>query len=362
MQKLITHFSTLQKNIRPSDERIESAQSLPPKVRKYLEDHETFGTVSPHSRLAGSYAQKMCVGDVKDVDFLVRVAGTPTGDDATPPKKMIADLKTTLGGLAEAMGYASDGVTINAARRSVHVHFVGEDFHIDAVPCIAPDGFDEPVWVPCKAQGEWVKSHPIGYVNKLNEINSDNGGNVKPLGRMLKHYVQQSMKYMRPKSYWLGALLLQIIDEKGFDKTKSPGELFHWLVSEIHAKYKILLDTSTTKVPAVKDPMLGHNITWNWERNEFESFMRHMADARDTSTKALADDITQEKAIGYWQKLFGDAYFPTSVEAETKALVAAATPGSGHVSPVGRVLTAASAASLSVPSVASATTRYHGDE
>jgi len=361
MHKLISHFSTLQSKIRPSKERIEAAQALPPKVRTYLEELTNYTTISPHSRLAGSYAQKMCVGDVKDVDFLVRIDGTPTGDDAPSPKATIRDLKDALEGLAEELGYVTENIEVNAARRSVHVYFVDENFHIDAVPCIAPDGFDEALWVPCKNQGEWVKSHPLGYINKLNEINNENGGNVKPLGRILKHYVQQNMTYMRPKSYWLGALLLQIIDEEGFDKSKSPGELFNWLVSKIHAKYKILLDTSTTKVPKVKDPMLGHDISWNWERNAFESFMRHLAEARDISAKALSNEITKEKAVEYWQKLFGGDYFPATVESETKDFAAAAMPGAGYVSGSGRILSATAAMAAVTPIVRSATTRFHGE-
>ncbi|MHC5826072.1 MAG: nucleotidyltransferase domain-containing protein, partial [Nostoc sp.] len=72
MFPLITYFVELLKNIRPPVHRIKAAQELPPIVRKFIEESE-FPTIDPHTRLAGSYPQKMGAGDVKDVDTLVRV-------------------------------------------------------------------------------------------------------------------------------------------------------------------------------------------------------------------------------------------------------------------------------------------------
>lgn len=354
---LTTHFNQLRKATLPPEGRRKAAKEIPAQVRKFLEELETFKTIWPHSQLAGSYAQKLCVGDVKDVDFLIRVVGIATGEDMTSPRKMISDLAHALEGLAEHLGYEKSKITIETARRSVHVYFKDEEFHLDVVPCIADDGLDKPLYVPCKNAGAWVKSNPIGYVKKLDEINAANGYNVKRLARIFKHFIHHQMTNSRPKSYWLGALLLQIIDEEGFDATKTQGELFNWLVSKIHAKYLVTLNTSTTATPNVKDPMLGHNISWNWSRRGFETFMARLEDAKKWSEKALADDVTQEKAIEYWQKLFGDK-FPTSVEEEAKELATAMWPGNGSKVASTGLLVAASVASIA--SVASKTTRFHG--
>ena len=84
MHTLGTHFSELLINIKPPAHRLDAAKELPPDVREFLAKHETFETVSPHTRLVGSYAQDTCVGDVKDVDFLVRVPGDPEENEPKP--------------------------------------------------------------------------------------------------------------------------------------------------------------------------------------------------------------------------------------------------------------------------------------
>src|SRR5437868_237041 len=102
MFTLGTHFEMLLQNLQPPNERLQAAQDLPPKVRKYLEEHKGFATLAPHSRIAGSYPQGMSVGDVKDVDFLVRVDGDPEANNPEA-NTLIKDLKEALDGLPQAL-------------------------------------------------------------------------------------------------------------------------------------------------------------------------------------------------------------------------------------------------------------------
>ncbi|MCC7230887.1 MAG: hypothetical protein IT203_10880 [Fimbriimonadaceae bacterium] len=85
--------------------------------------------------------------------------------------------------------------------------------------------------------------------------------------------------------------------------------------------------------------------------------MSRLQEAEDWSEAALADDITQEKAIALWQKIFGEDYFPSTIEDEAKALAQALRPGVACVEPTGRVVTAAAA---SVTAVSVPMTRFHG--
>lgn len=359
MYPLTTHFNMMRQKTRPPGERIEAAKNLPPLVRSFLENHPEFPTVAPHSRLAGSYAQKLCVGDVKDVDFLVFVDGAYEGEDMIEPRRIIGDLQKALKGLAAHLGYDEDEISVKPARRSVHVHFKGHDFHLDVVPCIAPDGEGEAAYVPCKNLEKWVKTHPLGYIKLLDEVNAAHSHNVKRLARTFKHFVQHKMKqpYMRPKSYWLGALLLQVIEEEGFDDTKTQAELFHWLVLAIYDKYRVTLDTSATATPNIMDPVLGHNISWNWGRNAFEMFMARLKEASEWSGEAISDRVTKEEAAQLWQRIFGSEYFPASIDDEAKSLAEALRPGNVCVEPSGRVVSAslASAAAIAAP-----LTRFHG--
>ncbi|MBX3110291.1 MAG: nucleotidyltransferase [Fimbriimonadaceae bacterium] len=351
MIPLTTHFDELLKATQPPSDRIEAAQECHPLVREYLESLDTFETISPHSRLVGSYAQKLSVGDVKDVDILVRVAGDPSKNDPNA-KQLLKNLKKALEGLPEYLGYVGTSqFDINGARRSVHVYFKDKDFHLDIVPCIAPDGFDHPIYVPDRGFEKWIESHPLGYIAKLNTLNNAHRKKVKKLAKIFKHYVRYSMVYMRPKSYWLGSMLLNTIDAKGFDDRLSLGELFYWFVDELHKQYDHLLWVNPNATPNIHDPVLGHNVSHSWTRNDFVSFLRHLDEARKRAAKAL-EASTAEDAVKHWRVLFGDA-FPESVEDEAKTLAALFTPGAAVVTG----LTAAPRIATAVP-----VTRFHGDQ
>lgn len=358
MFTLGTHFNELLKNIRPPDDRIEAAVELPAKVRDYLRTHQDFATCAPHSRLAGSYAQNMSACDVKDVDFLVRIPGDPEACDPAP-RKVIRDLANVLEELPDALGYEGGfaEVDVERARRSVHVYLPSEDFHLDAVPCIAPDGFDEPLWVPDRGWNKWVLSHPLGYVRLLNELNKEHGEKVKPLGRLLKHFRNVQMKSRKPKSYWLGVLLVQCVDcEDGLDTRKSLAELFHDLLAAVYEQYDHLLWTSDTVTPNLSDPMLGHNVSWNWSRTHFQTFMARVKDGRDLANQALnAGD--RATAIEKWQKVFGEEYFPLDVSAAAKTQAEYGWPNKASVCATGIITRSPAASVLATPILA---TKFHG--
>ena len=355
---LRTYFDELLKNVRPPQHRIEAAQELPPLVREYIKQSKEFPTVYPHTRLTGSYPQKMGAGDVKDVDTLVHVPGDPEKNEPEA-KQLILDLKNLLDGLPEYLedeGYAE--IDIERARRSIHVYFKNKDFHLDFVPCIAPDGFEEVIYVPDRGFNEWIASHPIGYINLLNELQKEHDGKVKPLGILLKHFRNYQMKTRKPKSYWLGALLVYHIQSGNLDTSQDLGVLFHDLLDAIYCQYDHLLWISSDATPNIPDPMLGHNVSWNWDRSHFETFMRRIDDGRRWATKALETD-NREKAIAYWQKIFGEEYFPSEVETAASTLASAGFPGKSYVNSTGLILPSQPASGLYTATQA---TKFHGAE
>jgi hypothetical protein len=360
MFTLGTHFDELLKNIKPPQDRLDAAGDFPPQVRDYLEKHEDFTTVAPHTRLVGSYAQHTSVGDVKDVDFLVRVPGAPAENDPEA-KQLLQDLKNALDGLPKALGYAGEAsFDVERARRSVHVYFKDKDFHIDAVPCIAPDGFEEVIYVPDRGFNEWIKSHPIGYINLLKELDKAHSGKVRKLIKLLKHFRDYHMKTRKPKSYWLGALVVhQIQKDDGLDTSLSLAELFRDLCNAIYCQYDHLLWTSKTDTPNIPDPMLGHNISWNWGRSHFETFMNRLDDGRTWATKALESE-ERDEAIGWWQKIFGEEYFPAQEEVEEAAarLAAAGLPGKAYVTGSGLIVPAKPSTGVFTPLP---DTTFHGE-
>ena len=363
MFTLVTQFEELLKNIRPPQDRLDAAHNLPVLVRDYLAEHEDFETLAPHSRLVGSYAQQMCVGDVKDVDFLVRVDGDPDTNEPEA-KQLIQDLEAALDDLPDALGYNGYAdVDIKQARRSVHVHIEKPDFHLDVVPCIAPNGFDEPLYVPDRGFNKWIKSHPCGYTNLLNTLNGEHREKVKPLGKLLKHFRNHQMRTRRPKSYWLGALLVHhITREGGLNTAESLAELVCDLFDEIYRQYASLMGRDDGATPNISDPLLGHNISWNWGRTHFETFMRRVSEGREWAAKALnAKD--RGAAIVYWQRIFGAEYFPSDVQEAASQAATAAWPGQASVTATGLVTLPQPAKILSVQPikpVQSLETRFHG--
>ncbi len=358
MHTLGTHFDKLLSNIRPPGDRLEAARDLPPKVRDYLEQHKAFVTVAPHSRLVGSYAQDMSVGDVKDVDFLVRVPGDPAKNEPEA-KKLIQDLRNALGGLPEALGFEGwAGVDIERARRSVHVYIKGRDFHLDVVPCIAPQGFEEALWVPDRGFNKWIQSHPVGYIKLLDDLNKQHGSKVKPLGRLLKHFRNYQMKNRRPKSYWLGALMVyHVRRENGLDMSQSLAVIFRDLLDAIYVQYDHLLWTSDTVTPHIPDPLLGHDISWNWSRTHFETFMRRIDEGRQLATRAL-ESAQREEAIALWQRIFGEECFPAEVSEMAGRLATQGLPSHAFVGATGLVTSTKPASGTFTPIRA---TTFHGD-
>lgn len=351
---LSTHFSKLLQDIQPAQYRLDKAVELTPQVQDYLKRHTEFVTKYPYSRQVGSYAQHLSVGDVKDVDFLIRV-DVDTDDDSTA-RDVLRDLKDALDDLPEELGYTgATDFDITRNRRSVHVTFEQEDFHLDVVPCVAPEGFDESVFVPDWGFKTWVPSHPLGVVELVKDLEADHPGKFRSLAKLLKHFRNTHMTNMKPKSYWMVAMAIDAVDNGHVDTSEPLAVAFDQLLNYLYNKYYPIYCRTDGTTPNIKDPMLGHNVSWNWSRNAFEAFMRRLEDGKGWSGRALATD-DKETAIGLWQEVFGDD-FPESVEEYAKTLAAAGQPGSSYASRTGLILPGAAAKSTAVP-----TTRYYGRE
>ncbi len=306
---LSEYFKTLLSNVEPPEHRLVIAQEIPGDVRRYLEEDEIFDTRYPHSRLTGSYRRRTAVHNIKDVDFLVFVGHE---EDRPEPAGVLKELRAALEGLPEALGYGGRAQTLRGQRRSVHVAFDDQDFHLDVVPALIPDGIDGVLLVPDREWGKWVESHPLGYGKALSALNAANGEKVVPLAKMVKHWRTFQMQRNRPKSYWLEALVYRHID-KGWVATagKSYAELFTDFLRSARGRFQDELDKGG--VPSIQDPMLGNNVAFNWERPAFEAFMRRLDESIGWAERALEKDRDQiDEAIELWQKVFGDEYFTDS--------------------------------------------------
>src|SRR5215207_3102634 len=212
------------------------AKEIPDDVRRYLKDSETFETAEPHSRLTGSYKRHTAVHNIKDVDFLVFVSYE---GEKPEPADLLKSLRATLDDLPEALGYGGRAQTLYGQRRSVRVEFDYEDFHLDVVPALIPNGIDEVLLVPDREWGKWVDSHPLGYGKALSELNIASGKKVVQLVKIFKHWRTFQMQRNRPKSYWLECLILRHVD-RGWVTTdgKSYAELFTDVLRSIRERFQ----------------------------------------------------------------------------------------------------------------------------
>jgi hypothetical protein len=209
---LIYHFGELLKAIEPPPERKEAAQTIPADVRHFLKKSTSYPTVSPHSRLTGSYGRSTAIHEIKDVDIVVFVPMAEDGE-RPDPTEILDGLFSVLHGLPKELEYTGKPMVRRRQRRSVHVYFDEADFHLDIVPALIPDGVDEPLLVPDKDWGTWVDSDPLGYGKALSEFNDKSGGKAVRLIKLLRHWRTVQMQRRCPKGYYLECLAYQHIND-----------------------------------------------------------------------------------------------------------------------------------------------------
>lgn len=330
------HFCELLHRIEPEEGRANTARDIPAQVRDFLKGHQDITTITPHSRLAGSYARCTAIKHIKDVDVLLLIDAAYRQE---VPAHVLETLFQMLKELPEALDDEGEVVVRRHQRRSINIHLEGADFDLDIVPALVPDTLEKPLLIPDKDWNQWVETDPLGYGQRLSDLNSDCQDKVIPLIKLLKHWRDVQMCYRRPKSYWLECLVFHHISSEAIETAgQSYAELFHHVLASIYDQFLPYLDMPG-QIPSIADPMLGHNVAHNWERSAFESFMRRVKESKTWAEKALAEE-GEADAAQYWQKVFGAEWFPEdATEERVKRLSTAMAAGTLFVSSVGRVLT-----------------------
>lgn len=345
MKALPNHFRALLTKINPPKDRRALIRDLVRDLRRWLEDHD-FQTVGPHTLLIGSYARATAVLWIKDVDILVVL---PESALERTPHSVLLELR---GVLAD---YPGAVVTAVGQRRSIRVELEDYDLCLDLVPAVAPNGLDEPLKVPDRPKKYWIDSDPLGYMERLSDLNGEHDDKVVRLAKMVKAWRDHTMKIRRPKSYMLEVMVVNAVENGeislvGQSWPSILAELFgHWA-----DKYHDLMEKGEG-VPRIYDPQLGHLISGGWTREDFETFMRRVREADRAAQRALAADTEAEAAVE-WKRLFGDCW-PNDEEVEDQARAEALKvgPGLSKVGSLGWVT--GPAAARTIPTVA---TRFHG--
>lgn len=317
MSTLPIHFNEFRSNIEPKGERKDLAKEFPASVRDFLKDTDKILTMDPHTRLAGSYARHVATKEIKDVDIILFVVTTYRDQKA---ETVLETLFEALVGLPKALGYTGKVIKKERQRRSVKVELTEPGFDLDIVPAVAMNGTDKALDIPDRDWSKWVSSHPLGYGDALSELNADHQEKVVPLIKMLKHWRDVQIEpdeegRRHPKSYWLECMVYHKFNDGTIRaKELSYAELFRDLLKEICNEYAPVL-AKKDKLPEIKDPMLGHDVVYNWKRADFETFMTRIDQSLGWANSALEQDEIS-KSAKMWQKVFGKEYFPDTVELE----------------------------------------------
>jgi len=346
MLSLRLHFQALLKKINPPPERQELAKKLVGELRDWLEEHD-FESVSPHTRLIGSYARSTAVLWIKDVDVLIFLPKTAL--DRTP-HAVLLELRRVLA------DYPGASVSAVGQRRSIRLEFEAHQFVLDVVPAVAPDGLDKPLEVPDRPKETWIDSDPLGYMTHLSKLNKEHGRKVVRLVKLVKAWRDANFAIRRPKSYMLEVMVVNAIETEHIVLAdRSWPSILAQLFGHWRHKYDELMDQGHG-VPRIYDPQLGQLISGTWERAEFETFMRRVREADRTAQRAVAD--SNDDAAEEWKRVFGDCW-PSDEEVEEKARLEAAGVGPG-------ISKIAASGLVTGPSIArtieTAATRFHGSD
>lgn len=336
-------FQALLKKIEPDAERVSQVKRLHAEVRDWLQAHE-YETSAPHSRLIGSYARHTAICDIKDVDVVVFLPESALDDT---PDRVLRRLKKILG------QYLDSTVETSPQRRSIRMDFPDQNATLDIVPAVAPDGLDEPLWLPDRRQEEWIKSDPLGYADSLSAANSEHGGKLVPLVKLMKAWRDEQMQHRKTKSYLLEVIVVRAVaggsvELVGGSTARNTCDLFEHLTS----KWESLMEQGVG-TPRVKDPQLGTVL--KWERSHFETFMRRVGEAAKAARAAI-DAESDEETDEEWAKVFGDLWpTPDEVQEEARCAADASRPGRAFVSSAGTV-----GATDTAASIRSCRTTFHG--
>lgn len=354
MASLSKNFRVFLSNIEPPEARRKTAQDMPAKVRDYLQKHEELTTVSPHTRLAGSYRRQTANGEIKDVDVIVFVSDDYK-DDIDALLKLLHSVLLELPDELDDCGE----VSLRKQRRSIRVHLEKHDLFIDIVPVrFTTDKTTDVLLIPDREWSKWVNTQPLGYADSLSTLNGDHEDKVVPLVKMFKHWRSEKFERRCPKSYWLESLIVRHINcDYVSTEDKGYGEIVADLFESIYTCWEKTWK-ETTNVPKIPDAMLGNNVAWNWERSHFETFMRRVEDCKGWTRRAV-NETDETKAVELWQKVFG-LDFPVSSLAEATVkgweLGEASKNGTASVSATGLVSAVAGLGVQAPP------TRFYGDD
>lgn len=161
---------------------------------------------------------------------------------------------------------------------------------------------------------------------------------------------------LRIKSYLLEVIVLGGVESGRLVlEEKSTPQRYRDFFAYVESKWGSLMDQGSG-VPRILDPQLGHSLTSEWSRPEFETLMRRVREALAIADRALGTE-DEDEAIEEWASLFGH-FWPSENEIKEAARGGAegSWPGSAAVLKGGTIVGVGTPGSL-----ATRATKFYGE-
>ncbi|ARK26428.1 hypothetical protein SporoP37_16505 (plasmid) [Sporosarcina sp. P37] len=303
-----SQFKKLLSDIEPSQTTKNDASLGHKNLRKHLQDDDTFKVYRQTDFLSGSYKRNTAIRPRKKDGVVSR----PDVDI------IVVTNHTKYDGQQEVIDLLYDTLkpkypTIRKQARSVGIETNNVD--MDVVPIIAPNGMDGTLYIPDRKKEEWVETNPPKHTEWTTEVNTDSGGQFKPLVKLMKWWRRQNPTIAKkPKGFVIECIAAECMDkdEKQYD------ELFVGCLEKIVEKYAFYI--GLRMVPHIEDPGVSGNSVMNGITFEaFEGFYYKAKSHAEKGRNAI-DETDKEKELKLWREIFGSR-FPTIESANSSSLL-----------------------------------------
>lgn len=279
-----TAFSQFGDKIQLTDTQKNTVRDRRQTVHGYLSD--SFGSDSNmpllRAKLIGSAGRSTMIRPPDDVDVLAVFAAAKVWPTYQwDSKKFLYRVRDAL---------AEYQVKIVGARGQAVRLFYNSPPNVDIAPVFE---YDSGGYALPRGDGGWLTTDPDYHETFLTQRNSELGGNLKPLIRMLKCWNRAHSGRLR--SFHLEVVVQATFKSLGSNFRDAACKFFEWAGSHL-----------SVQDPAGHSGDLSSYLTWSARDAVVQSF----ATAHGRAKKALEaeDDDDHKEAIRLWRLVFGDEF------------------------------------------------------
>ncbi|MDE2835382.1 MAG: hypothetical protein OXM02_12815 [Bacteroidota bacterium] len=293
----------LQKSVNLNPSRLDRIKSAHRSVRASLEQDDWIREHAGRTLLQGSYALNTAIKSPhadKPYDVDVVLGMELMDQQGLLPHGAVVLLKVK-GALEAVSMYSGKTRMLNRCIR-VAYSSDGLDFHLDVLPAHLKNGD----WKPLQIPQDWRESNPKGYIEWFRMTNSDHGGFLPKVARLLKFW-RDLHRLEHPNSMVLTTLAGLHLPHDA----RSVDEALALTMAGISAWAG---QQPNHGIPRVLNPSLkSENLARNWPPHSIGSFRERIGRASSAAEAALKSR-GEEETIKLWNgpNLF-DGRFPTTI-------------------------------------------------